>query len=72
MRDANEAIEPIHNRSPVILAPEDYETCLHGSFDDAVAVQARVYPRDLIEIDRTNELWNKRKPKPEEQAAPPI
>jgi putative SOS response-associated peptidase YedK len=69
MRDANEAIQPIHNRMPVILNPEDYETWLYGSFDDAVALQQRVYPSDVITIDRTSEPWTKRKSKPEEQTA---
>lgn len=69
MRDANEAIQPIHNRMPVILNPEDYETWLHGSFDDAFALQERVYPSDAMTIDRTSEPWTKRKPKTEEQVA---
>lgn len=69
MRDANDAIQPIHNRMPVILNPADYETWLHGSFDDAFALQERVYPSDAITIDRTSEPWTKRKPKPEEQVA---
>lgn len=69
MRNANDAIKPIHDRMPVLLNPEDYETWLHGTFDDAVALQDRVYPSELITIDRTLEPWNKRKPKAEEAAA---
>lgn len=69
MRDANEAVAPIHKRMPVLLNPDDYETWLHGSFDDAVALRERVYPSDLITVGRTSEPWNKKKPKAEEAAA---
>ena len=43
--------------------PDEYETWLHGSFEDALALQERVFPSDLIEITPTDELWSKRKPK---------
>jgi putative SOS response-associated peptidase YedK len=65
MTDCNEAIRPVHNRMPVLLMPDDYESWLGGSFDDALAFQLRYFPDDLIEITRTDELWYKLK-KPRE------
>jgi hypothetical protein len=34
-----------------------------GSFDDLLAFQARKLPDELIEMERTPELWVKRKTK---------
>lgn len=59
--DCNEAIRPVHDRMPVLLMPHEYDQWLHGSFDDALAFQARRFPDDLIEMTRTNEPWVKRK-----------
>lgn len=59
MTDANEAVAPVHNRMPVLLQPDDYNLWLHGSFNDALAFQQRVFPPELIEIDRTPELWRR-------------
>lgn len=61
MTDANEAVRPVHNRMPVILHQDDWERWLNGSFDDLLALQERVYPSELIEIARTDELRVKRK-----------
>jgi len=36
--DANEAIAPIHDRMPVVLTPDDAETWLSGSLDEARAL----------------------------------
>ena len=36
--DANEAIAPIHDRMPVLLAPEQGDTWLSGSLDEARAL----------------------------------
>jgi len=60
MTDCNEAIRPVHNRMPVLLHAEDYEQWLHGSLDDAVALQGRCFPDELITINRTADLWVKR------------
>ena len=60
MTDCNEAVRPVHNRMPVLLHPEDYEQWLHGSLDDAVALQDRCFPNELITIERTTDLWIKR------------
>lgn len=62
MTDCNEAIRPIHDRMPVLLHAGEYDQWLHGDFDDALAFQARCFPDDLIEIERTSELWVQRKP----------
>lgn len=60
MTNCNEAIRPIHDRMPVLLHREDYERWLHGSFDDAVALQNRCFPDELITMERTDTLWVKR------------
>jgi putative SOS response-associated peptidase YedK len=60
MTDCNEAIRPVHDRMPVLLRPDEYEHFLHGSFEDIVALQKRCFPDDLIEMNRTSELWSKR------------
>jgi len=61
MTDANEAISPVHNRMPVLLQREDYDGWLHGSYEEARRFQERVFPPDLIVVDRTTELWSRRK-----------
>lgn len=67
MTDCNEAIRPVHNRMPVLLMPDEYDRWLNGTFDDALAFQARCLPDDLIETTRTDELWVKRKPSAEQR-----
>jgi putative SOS response-associated peptidase YedK len=62
MTDCNEVIRPIHDRMPVLLQPQEYDQWLHSNFDDALAFQARCFPDNLIEIERTSELWVQRKP----------
>lgn len=59
MTDCNEAIRPVHDRMPVLLMPDEYDRWLHGSFEDALEVQARCFPDELIEIERTTEPWRK-------------
>lgn len=68
MTDCNEAIRPVHDRMPVLLHADEYDAWLHGSFDDALAFQNRCFPDALIEMERTSELWVKRRPK---ETAPP-
>lgn len=60
MTDANEAIAPVHNRMPVLLLPEEQVLWLQGNFDDVLAFQTQMFPSDLIEIERTSELWVRR------------
>ncbi|PXA86591.1 DUF159 family protein [Nostoc sp. 3335mG] len=68
MTDCNEAIRPVHDRMPVLLMPDEYDRWLTGSYDDALAFQARCFPDDLIEMTRTDELWVKRKTAAPERA----
>ncbi len=65
MTDAHEAIQPVHNRMSVLLHPDEYEQWLHGSFDDALAFQKRTFPPELVTMERTNELWAKKKAAPD-------
>jgi len=61
MTDANAAMTRLHNRMPVFLFPTEWDTWLRGSFDDLLAFQARKFPDELIEMERTPELWVKKK-----------
>jgi len=61
MTDCNEAIRPVHDRMPVLLLPEEYEAWLRGSYDEALVFQARCFPDELIETERTSQLWVARK-----------
>ena len=67
MTDANEAVAPVHDRMPVLLHREDYQQWLHGSFEDVLAFQKRVFPPDLIEMERTSDLWVKKKTPPAQE-----
>ncbi|KXG87544.1 SOS response-associated peptidase [Agrobacterium bohemicum] len=61
MTDANAAIQPVHHRMPVLLQSDEYEQWLHGSFDEALAIQKRTFPPELIVVNRTDELWARKK-----------
>jgi len=61
MTDANEAILPVHNRMPVLLHRNEYDQWLHGSFEDALTFQKRTFPAELVVMERTSELWSKKK-----------
>lgn len=61
MTDCNDAIRPVHDRMPVLLMPDEYDRWLNGSFEDALSFQARCFPDDLIEMNRTSEPWIKGK-----------
>jgi putative SOS response-associated peptidase YedK len=61
MTNANEAVSPVHNRMPVLLHLDEYERWMHGSFDEILAFQKRTFPADLMTIERTAELWVKKK-----------
>lgn len=61
MTDANEAVAPVHDRMPVLLHRDEYERWLHGDFDEAVAFQTRVFPPNLIDMEKTADLWVKKK-----------
>jgi len=61
MTDANEAVAPVHDRMPVLLHRDEYRQWLHGSFEDALAFQKWVFPADRMRMERTTELWVKKK-----------
>jgi len=46
---------------PVLLRAEDHEQWLHGSLEDIVALQDRCFPDELITMERTTDLWVKRR-----------
>lgn len=60
MTDANEAVSPVHDRMPVILQPDEHDAWLHGSIDDVIAFQHRVFPPSLIAMERTQDPWIRR------------
>lgn len=61
MTDANEAVLPVHDRMPVLLHRDEYDRWLKGGFEDALGFQKRRFPADLIAMERTAELWTKKK-----------
>lgn len=61
MTDANAAIQPVHHRMPVLLQRDEYDQWLHGGFDQALAIQKRTFPPELIVVNRTDELWARKK-----------
>ena len=51
----NELVKPVHpSRMVVILAPEDYETWLHGSEDDAMAL-CRPFPAEEMRVIKSGQ-----------------
>lgn len=58
MTDAAGAAAEVHNRMPVILAPDQYEEWQEGSPEEALAL-CRGWEGPL-EVDRTGESWAKR------------
>jgi len=61
MTDANLAVAPVHDRMPVLLHRDEYDRWMHGTFEDILALQERVFPSDGMIVNRTSELWVKRK-----------
>jgi putative SOS response-associated peptidase YedK len=48
--DPNELVAPIHPKAMITILPEgDWDTWLHGSYDQVVALQ-RPYPADLMTV----------------------
>jgi putative SOS response-associated peptidase YedK len=64
MTDCNEAIRPVHDRMPVLLHADEYDAWLQGGYENALAFQSRCFPDDMIEMQRTSDLWVKRKVTP--------
>ena len=61
MTDANAAMAPLHNRMPMFLFPTEWDKRLNRSFDELLALQARKFPDEPIEMERTSELWVKKR-----------
>jgi putative SOS response-associated peptidase YedK len=61
MTNCNEVVRPVHDRMPVLLHEEDYDRWLHGSLEDVIGFQDRCFPDELTALERTAELWFKRK-----------
>lgn len=61
MADCNEAICPLHDRMPVLLHSHEYDRWLNGSLDDLVAFEQRCPHEALIAMERSDELWVKRR-----------
>lgn len=57
--NAPELIE-IHDRSPVILDPEHWDTWLHAPLEELYQFD-RAYPADRMIVERTSTLWFQRK-----------
>ena len=61
MTAANEAFQPVHDRMPVLLMPDEQDRWLHEEFEDLLDLQERKFPPKLVAIRRTDELWAQRK-----------
>jgi len=49
--EANDVLKPIHDRMPVILSPEDYETWLDPKVEDKKKLQAMLRPFVASEME---------------------
>lgn len=56
--EANDKLQPIHERMPVILEPGSYDTWLNGSPDDAAAL-LRPFPAEAMATYRISTRVNK-------------
>jgi putative SOS response-associated peptidase YedK len=63
---SNDAVMPLNNRMPTLLYPHEYEDWLTCDIAKVIAYQFRRYPDALLEIRPTDELWVRRKARPEE------
>lgn len=56
--DSNERVKSINNRSPIILAPDEYDCWLTASLQDVIGFQFRApFPAERMLMERTDELW---------------
>jgi putative SOS response-associated peptidase YedK len=62
-------VAPLNPRMPVLLRREEYDSWLHGSVQDVIAFQLRECPFTRFAIDRTDEPWVPRQPRPGRQSA---
>jgi putative SOS response-associated peptidase YedK len=55
----NELMAPIHNRMPVIVAPEDYDTWLHSEPEPSLGLHLiRPYPSELMRVTAVSTYVN--------------
>jgi len=59
MTDANDTVRAVHNRMPVILAPDDWSEYLHAQPRDAYTL-CQPYA-GAMQVDRTDEPWATRR-----------
>jgi putative SOS response-associated peptidase YedK len=56
--DSGPPVAALNPRTPVILAPPEYERWLKGTIEDVIAFQFRPpLPPERFLVDRTNDLW---------------
>jgi putative SOS response-associated peptidase YedK len=56
--DSNELVMPLNNRSPIILAPDEYDRWITCSIEDVIAFMYRKpFPAARMAMERTDELW---------------
>lgn len=63
MTDANKDMSAVHTRMPIFAFRDEWDRFMHGSFEDLMYFQKRVFPEGLIKFNRTPELWFKGKRK---------
>jgi putative SOS response-associated peptidase YedK len=59
MTDNAPGLADIHDRSPVIIDPSDWDTWLHAPLEELYQFD-RPYPADRLIVDHTSEPWFKR------------
>lgn len=57
MRDAIPAIQPVHDRMPVLLWPDEWARWLGGTVEDVLALRERPIADEHIIMERTAEPW---------------
>ena len=45
----------------MLLHRDEYDRWLNGTFEDLISFHARCFPDHLIVMERTTELWSRRK-----------
>lgn len=56
--ESNELVKPLNDRSPIILAPEEYDRWLAAPIQDVIWFQFRApFPAERMAMERTDELW---------------
>ncbi len=56
--ESNALVKPLNDRTPIILAPEEYDLWLTASIRDVIGFQFRLpFPAGRMAMERTDELW---------------